>query len=199
MSEEYGSDYTAYQTNRSVLRKWVRRLFLNSAARALTGPTLDFGCGVGELLSRLPKGSKGLEYNRVSVDLCRQKGLDVEWYDGYADNWCLRVLPERSHFQSMVVSHVLEHLDDPMDVLCALLRSAKRVGIERVLVIVPGPAGYRSDATHRTFVDLDMLRNTMAADDRWGIAKYNYFPLDTLRLGDWFRYHELQVLLVSNS
>lgn len=195
MTDEYGSGYTAYQTNRSALRKWVRQVFLKSAAGPLTGPTLDFGCGVGELLSRLPEGSKGLEYNRVSVQHCVRNGLDVEWYDGYADDWNLSVLSETSRFDSMVISHVLEHLEDPMDVLRALLRSAKRLGIERVLVIVPCPAGYRTDATHRTFVDLDMLHKAMHADDHWRIGRHAYFPLNTPKPGNWFRYHELQVLL----
>jgi len=195
MNEEYGSAYTAYQTNRSAWRKLVRRLYLNSAAKALSGPTLDFGCGVGELLARLPKGSKGLEYNRASVDLCRQRGLDVVWYDGYADNWRLSTLPKDSHFQSMVLSHVLEHLEDPMAVLRALLRSAKGVGVDRVLIIVPCRVGYGSDATHRTYVDWDMLTNSLDADCGYAIAEHRYFPINNFSAGNWFRYQELQVLL----
>lgn len=195
MNEEYGSAYTAYQTNRSALRKFVRRLYLNSAAKAMTGPTLDFGCGVGELLARLPEGSKGVEYNRASVAFCRQHGLDVTWYDGYADNWQLSTLPEGSGFQSMVLSHVLEHLEDPMIVLDALLRSAERIGIRRVLIIVPGRAGYASDDTHRTYVDWLMLEKNLAQHPTFTIASHKYFPGNVPRIGDWFRYHELQVLL----
>lgn len=195
MNDEYGSAYTAYQTNRSALRKFVRRLYLNSAAKALIGPTLDFGCGVGELLARLPKGSKGLEYNHVSVDFCRQKGLDVEWYDGYADNWRLSALPDELRLQSMVVSHVLEHLEDPMDVLRALLQWAESAGVRRVLIIVPGRAGYDSDATHRTYVDWNMLRNFLDTEKRWVVARRNYFPINVEKMGDLFRYSELQVLL----
>lgn len=199
MSDEYGSAYTSYQINRGALRKFIRRIFLKRAARALEGPTLDFGCGIGELLVRLPPGSVGLEYNRVSVDLCRRKGLHVDWYDGYADDWRLGVLPEGSHFQSMIVSHVLEHLDTPMDVLGALLRSVERLGTQRVVLIVPGPAGYRSDPTHRTFVDFEMLQKALAVQPGWNITSHCYFPLDTPKLGRWFRYHELQVVLSPTS
>ncbi|MEO7066637.1 MAG: class I SAM-dependent methyltransferase [Rhodanobacter sp.] len=195
MNEEYGSAYTAYQANRSGLRKFVRKLYLNSAAKSLRGPTLDFGCGVGELLARLPEGSKGLEYNQTSVDWCRQRGLDVTWYDGYADNWQLSTLSEALHLQSMVLSHVLEHLEDPMVVLEALLRSAARMGIRRILIIVPGRAGYDSDATHRTYIDWAMLENCLTAHPTYRIANHKYFPVDAPSIGDWFRYHELQVLL----
>lgn len=196
MNEEYGSAYTAYQANRSALRKFARRLYLNSAAKVLNGPTLDFGCGVGELLARLPEGSKGLEYNRASVDLCRRRGLDVTWYDGYADNWQLSALPDSSRFQSMVLSHVLEHLEEPMMVLRALLQSAKSIGVDRVLIIVPGRVGYDADATHRTYVDWEMLKNSIDIDCGYAIAEHRYFPFDSPGMGNWFRYQELQVLLL---
>lgn len=195
MNDEYGSAYTAYQAERSALRKFVRRLYLNSAAKALVGPTLDFGCGVGELLARLPDGSKGLEYNHASVDFCRQKGLAVEWYDGYADNWNLSALPKGSCFQSMVISHVLEHLEDPMNVLRALLRWAKSAGVQRVLIIVPGRVGYAADNTHRKYIDWEMLRRFLEEEHCWTVTRRSYFPINLNQAGNWFRYQELQVLL----
>jgi len=161
----------------------------------LSGPTLDFGCGVGELLARLPEGSKGLEYNHASVDFCRHKGLNVEWYDGYADNWCLSTLPGGSRFESMVVSHVLEHLEDPMNVLRALLRWAGSAGVRRVLVIVPGWVGYTADNTHRTYIDWEMLRGLLETERCWTVTRKSYFPININRVGNWFRYQELQALL----
>ena len=158
MSGSFDAQYTEYQLRRSWLRRQVRRAYLASAARRLRGPTLDFGCGVGELLARLPSGSLGVEYNPATVSFCRAQGLDVVAYDGFADDWALSTLPAQRRFTSMVISHVLEHLEQPADVLARLLTAAARLGVERVLVIVPGAAGYRIDATHVTFVDLPMLR-----------------------------------------
>lgn len=111
MDSEFDQRYTDYQSQRSALRKWVRRAYLRSAAGQLKGRVLDFGCGVGELLERLPEGSLGLEYNPATVEHCRRKGLDVAVYDGFADDWNLSVLPPGRRFESMVISHVLEHLD----------------------------------------------------------------------------------------
>src|SRR6476659_9778280 len=138
----YDARYTRYQLQRSSLRKLVRRAYLQSALSQLQGPTVDFGCGVGELLERLPAGSVGLEINPVSVDHCRASGLDARLYDGYADGWALGVLSPDQGLRSLVISHVLEHLDDPMHILSALLGSCRRLGISRVLVIVPGQRGY---------------------------------------------------------
>ena len=190
----YGENYTKYQLDRSLPRRLVRQLYLGSAARQLRGPTVDFGCGVGDLLRQLPAGSVGLEVNPVSVDYCRARGLDARLYDGDADQWNLELLGSTMGLQSLVVSHVLEHLDQPMEKLSRLLRAGERLGIERALVIVPGPRGYESDDTHRTFVDLPMLSSAAAtAGTGFALAEAHYFPGDLRIIGQWFPHHELQV------
>ncbi|MGO1071152.1 class I SAM-dependent methyltransferase [Lysobacter sp. CA199] len=197
MSGDFDASYTAYQTDRSALRRIVRRAYLRSAAAQLHGPTLDFGCGVGELLERLPAGSKGLEYNLATVAHCRARGLDVEAYDGYADDWKLTAL-HGARFESMVISHVLEHLDEPAAILRRLLTAARGLGIGRVLAIVPGQAGYRIDATHRTFVDRAMLStDEVVAGTGFKLARSRYFPGDLRGIGDWFAHHELQALFLA--
>lgn len=195
MTSDFGSAYTKYQLDRSFLRKRVRKLYLRRAATQLAGPTLDFGCGVGELLELLPKGSKGLEYNPVTVAHCRQRGLDVDSYDGFEDDWKLSVLPPDQKFRCMVISHVLEHLDDPIGIFCKLLNSARCHGVERVLVIVPGKAGFRIDPTHRVFVDQAMVADPAVAQ-RTGFKCVNtaYFPGDLRWIGDVFPHHELQAV-----
>lgn len=199
MSGEFDERYTAYQTDRSALRRVVRRVYLRSAAAQLRGPTLDFGCGVGELLERLPAGSKGLEYNRATVEHCRARGLDVEWYDGYADDWKLSALSGQ-RYESMVISHVLEHFDGPAAILSRLLAAARELGVRRVLAIVPGRAGYRIDDTHRTFVDRAMLADpALTAGSGFALHRTRYFPGNLRKIGDWFPHHELQALFVRGS
>lgn len=194
MTVEYDAGYTQYQSERSAIRRFVRRLYLARAASLVHGPTLDFGCGVGELLKRLPTGSKGLEYNRDTVDFCRARGLDVEWYDGFADDWSLTAVRDNDGLRSMVVSHVLEHLEKPMRVLDRLLNAARDKGVRRVLVIVPGRAGFRSDPTHLTFVDWAMLQAEAVRQADWCVVHRGYFPFDHPRAGDWFTHNELQVV-----
>jgi trans-aconitate methyltransferase len=191
---EYDHRYTRYQADRGSFRKAVRRVYLSKAQSYVTGPTLDLGCGIGELLSRLPAGSKGLEYNRDTVAHCVARGLDVEWYDGFADDWSLSAV-EEGRFISMVISHVLEHLREPMTILRKVLGAAEHRGVTRVLVIVPGKAGYASDRTHVTFVDREMLQAAVK-DSTWRVDHAQYFPGNFRGIGDRFAYHELQMLLV---
>jgi len=198
MSQQFDSTYTHYQLDRSWLRKQVRQLYLRKAASLVSGPTLDFGCGVGELLRLLPPGSQGLEYNKATVEHCQSHGLHVQYYDGFADDWAMSVLTDGTRFESMVISHVLEHLDDPVDKFRKLLAAARPLGIRNVLVIVPGQAGFQFDPTHLTFVDQDMLIAAVAGTD-FTVEHAAYYPGNTRGIGDWFTYHELQMVFVRSS
>ncbi len=192
----YDEDYTRYQLQRGRLRKLVRHLYLQAACSRLEGPTVDFGCGVGELLRRLPAGSIGLEINPVSVQHCVTQGLDARWYDAEQDGWSLQLLSADLGLRSLVISHVLEHLDQPMAKLRRLLLACERLGIRRVLVIVPGRRGFAADPTHRTFVDLDMLAAPeVVAGTGFRLDTGRYFPGDVRWIGDHVPHHELQVVL----
>jgi SAM-dependent methyltransferase len=196
--DEYGQDYTDLQAGRSRRSKVARRPWLRAAARFVEGPAIDLGCGVGELLERLPAGSVGLEINKASVEHCRRKGLDVSYYDGWADDWQLSVVQgEDLRFDTLIMSHVLEHLDDPVDVLHHLLAAGGPLGLRQVLIIVPGRAGFRSQETHRTFVDRAMLSDpAVARDTGFALASTSYFPGDLRAIGDVFTYHELRASYV---
>lgn len=194
MSDTFDQSYLDYQVNRSALRRFVRQLYLKRAASLAAGRCIDFGCGAGELLARLGKGSVGLEYNRAAVEYCRHKGLDVSHYDGFADDWSLQPLAGR-RFDTLVISHVLEHLDAPMMILCKLLDAAAALGVRQALVIVPQEAGYKVDATHRTFVDLGMLAGAIDSFPEWTIKHHGVFPFDVPFAGRVFAYNELQVVL----
>jgi len=190
----YGEDYTRYQLDRGALRRWVRHCYLESALGQLHGPTVDFGCGVGELLRRLPRGSVGLEINPASVAHCRSLGLDARSYDANDDDWSLRVLDENDGLESFVVSHVLEHLDAPAEKLRKLLLACGRLGIRSVLAVVPGEKGYRSDDTHRTFVDIEALSDPGIVEGTgFVLAASRYFPGNFRQVGRFFTHHELQV------
>jgi len=194
-ADEYDQGYTDYQLDRSAIRKAMRRPYLRAAARFVRGPAVDLGCGVGELLAHLPPGSMGLEINRATVEHCRGQGLDVAYYDGWDDDWHLAPVGDTGRqFDTLIMSHVLEHLNEPVDVLRRVFRGAGSLGIRRVLVQVPGRAGYRHDPTHRTFVDREMLSDAAATDGTgYAVTHTSYFPGNRRAIGDCFAYHELRV------
>ena len=63
---EYGKEYLNYQMNRSIVRRMIRKLYLNNIKSFVIGNAVDYGCGSGELLSMLTAESVGFEINEVS-------------------------------------------------------------------------------------------------------------------------------------
>lgn len=195
-ADAYGEAYTLRQLERSRLRKLIRRLYLRRTVAQLHGPTIDFGCGIGELLARLPPGSVGLDVNPASVEVCRRAGLDARTYDAEQDGFQMMPLLARGdRFSSLVACHVIEHFPDPLCRLNSLLRAAAELGVTRAVVIVPGSKGFRSDPTHRSFVTReDLLSTPVMTGTDFTPVHASYFPLDVRWIGDVFTYHELMVV-----
>ena len=193
---EFDEHYAASQIARrdSGLRARFKRFYLDRILRFATGVTVDIGCGAGQLLEQLPKGSIGLEINPTLVRHLRAKGLDVLQATPSATSISLGALrPSRA--RAAVLSHVLEHFDEADEVLRRLMRSCTTLGISRLIVVVPGWVGYGSDNTHRTFVTLDYLRaKGLLEGPGFRAVHHSYFPGNLEAIGRVFVYHELMVV-----
>ncbi|QJW91710.1 methyltransferase domain-containing protein [Spirosoma taeanense] len=193
MSENlYTEEYTAYQLERSAFRQWVRNnLYIKNMIRFTTGPTIDFGCGVGEVLEQLPAGSLGLEINETTVAYCQSRGLNVRLYDPEADDYQFRGLIP-GQFKSLLMAHVLEHLTNPQEVIRKLLTTGERLGIDRFIFVVPGVKGFRHDATHRTFLDRDFfVKHGLTTYGSYHLIHQKYFPLNSKAFSRYFTHNEL--------
>jgi SAM-dependent methyltransferase len=193
---EFNEQYAMEQLRRShhPLRRAIRYFYLNNILRDVVGPTIDLGCGAGQLLRRLPGGSIGLEVNPHLVSELRSDALDVMLYDATADEFSLSCVP-KNKFKTLVAAHILEHFDSVPDRIRALFRSCYSLGIERIIVVVPGAKGFRSDSTHKTFIDLQYLRQQgLSACEGFTVTKYGFFPIDIEALGKSFTFHELKLV-----
>lgn len=117
----------------------------------VTEDVLDIGCGRGEWLEVLKSEgvkARGLDSNRVQVDWCRERGLEVEEADALKQ---LRALPDAS-LNAVTAFHVVEHLE--FETLLALLYEIIRVLRPGGLVIfeTPNPENV-SVANHNFYVD----------------------------------------------
>ncbi len=187
--------YTEYQLKkRTRLRQFVRDIYLGVTFRLLQGRTIDFGCGTGELLKKLPSGSVGLELNPVTVAHCRGLGLNVQLYNPLEDKYLLSDFIS-GEYESLVISHVLEHIAYSEQVLLSLLQTSRRLGIQRVVVIVPGEKGYSFDSTHQTYIDPVFLEENNLTDvEGFEIVMQRYFPINWCFIGKFFTHFELQVV-----
>lgn len=119
------------------------------------GEVLDLGCGRGEALAALGRHgipARGVDANAQMLDLCREKGLEVEERDLFE---ALQAVEEGS-LGGVVSFHVVEHL--PLASLDRLVRLAWRALARGGVLILETPnplslvAGARNfwvDPTHR--------------------------------------------------
>jgi 2-polyprenyl-3-methyl-5-hydroxy-6-metoxy-1,4-benzoquinol methylase len=192
--EIYSEDYFNYLHNRSSLRKKVRTVYLNDISKYCIGKTIDFGCGVGELLKNLPPGSVGFEVNKVVVEYCKKNGLNVKLYIPEEDDYNFKMI-QQGQYETFTMNHVLEHLESSSDVIKKIFETCDRLGIIRIVFTVPGHKGYKSDATHQTFINMDYLSNKGILDNRFYQLKMNkYFPVNSESFSKVFTHNELRLV-----
>jgi 2-polyprenyl-3-methyl-5-hydroxy-6-metoxy-1,4-benzoquinol methylase len=89
------------------------------------GKTVDVGCGDGLVLSKLPKGSFGLDNEESGLELCRSKQLDVSNLDLNDNRTIVSVL---GNWEYVCCINTIEHLTDTTT-LKNLVRYAKKGAI----------------------------------------------------------------------
>jgi 2-polyprenyl-3-methyl-5-hydroxy-6-metoxy-1,4-benzoquinol methylase len=184
-----GTDYAERLTRLSG-QSWKKRLDVQAPYRAnihrLTlGRTLDVGCGIGRNLAYLNADSVGVDHNPHSIEVARERGLTAYTTEQFQSE---PPVARPGQFDSLLAAHVVEHVrpDEAVEIIASYLPYVRAGG--RVVLICPQEAGYKSDATHVTFVDFDQLRELSA---RLGLQfQHEYsFPF-ARRLGRIFRYNE---------
>jgi SAM-dependent methyltransferase len=145
-------------------RWWLRRQDL--------GFVLDVGCGLGRSLKYLDGHGIGIDHNDEFVKACREAGLIAFTPDEFVGSGY--DVPHR--FDSMIMLHVLEHLQSGQDdeILHRYLPFVRDGG--RLLLVTPQERGFASDPTHTDFVDGDEL---VSLCRRHGLTveRWRSFPL----------------------
>lgn len=192
----FDAAYAIEQLRRSrhPLRRLIKGFYLRSALSMVQGPTIDYGCGAGQLLALLPAGSVGLEVNPHLVAAHTRAGLSVRQWQANEQGFDLLGL-DRGGFKTLVISHVLEHLPDPTASLSRLLLACRRLGVNRLIAVVPGAKGFASDATHRTFIDSRyVVSNGWHRLAGYELSRQRFFPMPWEAGGDLYIYNEMQLV-----
>jgi 2-polyprenyl-3-methyl-5-hydroxy-6-metoxy-1,4-benzoquinol methylase len=170
-------------------RRW-KRLVPNpyrwNIRRLAIGNVLDVGCGIGRCLDFVRPRGVGVDPNAAAIAVCRANGHQAfspeEFAIAYGSS------EGGPQFDTLLCSHVLEHLDEPtgVELLKSYLPYVRDRG--RIILITPQERGHRSDATHVRFMDTSSLTE-LATKSGLEILRIRSFPLPRL-FGRWFIYNE---------
>ena len=112
------------------------------AAQTAKPRVLDIGCGINKVA-----GAIGMDVNpRTAADVIHD--LDDLPYP-FADD----------EFDEVIGRHVIEHVDDPMGVMCELHRITKDGGVVRIVVPHWTNPDFATDLTHRNHLNSYSFRN----------------------------------------
>lgn len=124
--------------------------------RIRSGHVLDIGCNTGQLLALLNVRGldvRGIESNTRAAEYARERGfrVDVGLFDSnYRNDEC---------FDGLLLSHVLEHFDDPLAALKLAGNLARHDGW--LFIFVPNVASLRARVRPSSWAPL------MPVDHRW--------------------------------
>jgi SAM-dependent methyltransferase len=165
----------------------VQRPYRWNLRRLEPGRTLDVGCGIGRCLRALPRGSVGVDHNVHAIEIVRSLGLVAYLPDDFAKSADF----EPGGFDTILLSHVLEHMT-PGEAVGTIARYLGLLrGGGRVIVFCPQESGYASDPTHVTFLDVPALRRIFEEISLRVETSYS-FPFPRV-IGRWFRYNEFVI------
>ena len=120
--------------------------------------------------------------------------MNVHLYQPDEDDYTLKDIPA-GKFQTLVISHVLEHIENPAQVLKKLMDTCNRIGVKRIFIVVPCEKGFAHDKTHLTFITRDFIRKeNLENRSEFHLVKWGYFPFNFQFIGKLFVYNELYLM-----
>jgi len=154
----------------------------------ITTNVLDLGCGRGEWLELLRNegiAARGLDINRVTVEECRARGLEIIESDMLAH---LRTLPD-AELNGVTAFHLIEHLS--FEILVALIDEILRVLKPGGLVIfetpnpenvVTGSCNFYLDPTHHHPLPRALIKFVLDARGFDELQIVRLHPVDEMRV-----------------
>lgn len=148
-------------------KRFVSSRILYSCARGFGKRIVEVGSGAGAgILGAFPSQVVGLEINPFAVKYSVSIGLKALLIE---DDGIFPV--EDATFDSCVLDNVLEHIENPRQILDECFRVTRPGG--GMIIAVPGTRGFAHDADHKAFYDEERLLHLAP---RWRLERVFSMP-----------------------
>ena len=162
--------YHDYLKKSSLAGSLYRRLYLYPKLRcALKGRLVDVGCGLGGF-GKYYGNTVFCDINTKNIDALKAEGLRAYLIAGD------RLPFNDGEFDSALMDNVIEHIEDPTELLREVVRVMRKGGL--LLVGVPGIKGYHGEEDHKVFYDLPKL-NRVTEDRGLEYLSHFYTPFES--------------------
>ena len=180
---------TAFCETRGIKSHLRDTFFIQPIVREFKGYVLDVGCGVGSYLKAYEGPSLGIDANINNVNRCLEQNINAIQADA---NLFIR----ENTFDTVLLSHVLEHLIKPSNIIENIYRSVKPGG--RIIILVPCLvgfiSGYNDLVGHRQFITEDYLDYYLIKNLKTTKLKsYEFPPIPIPKLS---KYQELRLIYI---
>lgn len=162
-------------------RKKLRELFGDREV-------LEIGCGLGRCLGHLAPHGVGVDHNKHSIQVCRDRGLTAFTVDEFEGSEYAK--PGR--FGGILAAHLIEHMPRPEAVEILGSYMDYLAPGARAVFICPQEKGYAADPTHVAFTDIEGLSD-VARQLGMTVDQGLSFPLPRFA-GKTFPYNEFIVV-----
>jgi SAM-dependent methyltransferase len=167
------------------IRSYLRKIFfINPIVKEFKGYVLDIGCGVGVFLENYSGPSLGTDAHENNIKICQEKKIDAIKAD-------VNSFIQENTFDTVLLSHVLEHLARPSRVLENAYLNTKRSG--RIIIVLPCLKGFISGFNdlvgHKQFINEEYV-------DYYLLKKFNCKKLKSHKFPfvEFGKYQELRII-----
>jgi SAM-dependent methyltransferase len=157
-------------------------------ARLNMGRTLDVGCGIGRNLLNLKGNGVGIDHNEHSVEVAKHRGLKAFLPDEFVKS----EYAKPNQFDSMLLSHVAEHLIEKETISLLLTYLPYLTQEAKIVIVTPQESGFTSDPTHTEFVDFESSKRILLSIG-FAATKCYSFPFPRF-FGRFFKYNSFTVV-----
>ena len=157
---------------RNKLKQFLRiHFFINPIVHLFRGYVLDIGCGNGEYLEQYTGPHLGIDALESNIKICNSKGIEAIKSDAN-----LFIMEET--FDTVLMSHVLEHLEKPEIVISNACHSVKKGG--HLIIILPCFEGFVSGLNeqvgHKQFVTEEYVEPLLKEFNFRKVKSYKFPP-----------------------